>query len=85
MPTSQLHKHQVNIVLMMMLCNLKLLLTSGHPVVMRPPVAGLCAVATNNPSLMALLTQARELIQQDCRKAIDRRRQITIDVFVLRK
>ncbi|KAI0215976.1 Tigger transposable element-derived protein 6 [Lamellibrachia satsuma] len=36
------------------------------------------AVATNNPALIALLSQARELIQQDCHKATDSRRQTSM-------
>ena len=36
------------------------------------------AVATNNPALIALFSQARELIQQDCHKAIDSRRQTSM-------
>ena len=45
------------------------------------------AVATNNRALIALLSQARvrELIQQDCHKAIDSRRQTILGAFVVHK
>ena len=40
------------------------------------------ALSTNNSELIALLSQARDLIQSDCRKAIDSRRQVSItDIF----
>ena len=39
------------------------------------------ALSTNNSELIALLSQARDLIQSDCRKAIDSRRQVSITDF----
>ena len=40
------------------------------------------ALSTNNSELIALLSQARDLIQSDCRKAIDSRCQVSItDLF----
>ena len=43
------------------------------------------AVATNNPAMIALLSQARELIQHDRCKAIDSRRQTPLGAFVVHK
>ena len=39
------------------------------------------ALSTNNPELIALLSQARDLIQFDYRKAIESRRQVSITDF----
>ena len=39
------------------------------------------ALSTNNSELIALLSQARDLIQSDCRKAIDSRGQVSITDF----
>ena len=43
------------------------------------------ALSTNNSELIALLSQARDLIQSDCRKAIDSRRQVSITDFFANK
>ena len=39
------------------------------------------ALSTNNPELIALLSQARDLIQFDYHKAIESRRQVSITDF----
>ena len=43
------------------------------------------ALSTNDSELIALLSQARDLIQADCRKAIDNRRQVSITSLLTNK